>query len=1196
MTKPTRKAAVLFTLIPAGLAGNYFNLPLFHHVDLLFGSIAVLLVVRLYGTAWGTLAAVVAGGYTYFSWNHPYAAVILACEALFVGVFLRRKEGNIILIDTAYWLCIGMPLAGVFYYGILGVGGQGTVMVMLKQGFNGIFNSLVAALLFNHLIRRFGETECAVEGAVSLKHTIFSILASVVLFPTLVVMVSEVRNDREYLESYGLQMLHRTSAMSRQAVGLWVEKHMHTVTALAALAGDPEKESVAEIQRKLELVKAAEPDFLRMSVCNRSAVSVAYYPLFDERGRSTVGVDFSDRAYFKELQRTLSPVISDVMVARLGNPSPVVVVAAPIVGERGLRGYAAGVVDPLTLGELLKRTAPDSSLTLTLLDRQKNAIIGTGRGAAGSGAYRTERGAEMFPLGPGTYRLMPAAGRNTSFLERWSNSFYVQEGVVSPSVPWTLVVAMPLAHQVSEMNAIVTRILSIALILTLLAVGSAHYASEALARPLARLVHITTSLPALLSDRSALEWPRSRLVEIADLIANFRTTAELLREKFHELQALNATLDSRIRERTEDLSRVNEELRAEVAMRRSAEESLKESEERWELALEGGDQGVWDWNLRTNEVFFSRRWKKMLGYENYEIAHSLGEWERRIHPEDLAPTLDAVRKYLAGETPFYSTEHRMKCKDGSYVWILDQGKVVSWTDDLKPLRMVGTHTDITERKRDEALLKINEKQYKKIFENMPIGAFIAGHGGAIVRVNKAFCTIVDRSEEELLSLSPDDYTQPGDPSADPRTADSPEGQVLRGELDTCLLEKRYLRKDGESRLASQRLLLMRTEQGEPYYVIGIAEDITERRWAQEELRKTRDRLAEAQRLARIGNWEWDVRSGRRWWSDEFYRIFGLDPQGVPADYEFFLGCIHPGDRDATRGALSAALQERKDYAVDYRIVKADAEERTIHAQGRIVYDEAGAPERVLGTVQDVTEFRKAEEALRFSREQMRNLAAHLESAREAERTTIAREIHDELGQALTGLKLDLTALSRNIGMLDIEEKSALLAGAGSLSGCIDDIVEIVHRIAMELRPGILDHLGLVAAVEWQVADFQKRTGIRASLSGDEHLTLSRDLATALFRILQESLTNVARHAGATRVAVVLREQEDTLVLEVRDNGRGITEQEMRTSRSFGLLGMRERAEMLGGRVTLTGIPGEGTTLVASIPKKGEDHDKDTRRG
>lgn len=234
-----------------------------------------------------------------------------------------------------------------------------------------------------------------------------------------------------------------------------------------------------------------------------------------------------------------------------------------------------------------------------------------------------------------------------------------------------------------------------------------------------------------------------------------------------------------------------------------------------------------------------------------------------------------------------------------------------------------------------------------------------------------------------------------------------------------------------------------------------------------------------------------------------------------------------------------------------------------------------------GFQETIVKLHDLNETLEQQHEQLRALSAHLESLREQERTRLAREIHDELGQALTGLKMDLAWLQRNLS----EYPAAVLKKLTSMSHLIDLTGQAVQRISSELRTGILDDLGLHNAIEWQMQEFQARTGISCKLTSKiaEDLVLARGHSTAVFRIFQETLINVARHAYATRVKVLLKKENSNLVLQVRDNGRGITDSEIADSKSFGIMGMRERTYLFHGDMQIYGRSGQGTTITVRIP-------------
>jgi signal transduction histidine kinase len=253
-------------------------------------------------------------------------------------------------------------------------------------------------------------------------------------------------------------------------------------------------------------------------------------------------------------------------------------------------------------------------------------------------------------------------------------------------------------------------------------------------------------------------------------------------------------------------------------------------------------------------------------------------------------------------------------------------------------------------------------------------------------------------------------------------------------------------------------------------------------------------------------------------------------------------------------------------------------ERDYEVIAAALRDPDGEPSLV-SVLRDVTETRRFEAELRRSREELRELAAHVESVREEERTGIARELHDELGQALTALKLDLSWAIRHQEGDPPAVREKLL----SLISLTESTIKTVQRLSSELRPGLLDDLGLVAALEWLASDFQRRNGVECIVSLDEELEFDAARSTALFRICQESLTNVSRHANATSVRISLHASNSNVVLSVVDNGKGIAADETAHRGSFGIIGMTERARALGGHVAIDGVPGEGTRVEVTLP-------------
>lgn len=290
----------------------------------------------------------------------------------------------------------------------------------------------------------------------------------------------------------------------------------------------------------------------------------------------------------------------------------------------------------------------------------------------------------------------------------------------------------------------------------------------------------------------------------------------------------------------------------------------------------------------------------------------------------------------------------------------------------------------------------------------------------------------------------------------------------------------------------------------------------------------------------------------------------------------------PGGAESVEGIFRATA--RGAFVHEMVLSTTAGREVPIEVSASTVRDEIHGITGSVLVFRDVTERKRFEAGLKKSQAELRALAGHLESAREAERTRIAREIHDELGQLLTGFKIDLAWLEKRLAAQPEPARATLLEKVRSMTGLLGDMVQCVRRISAELRPGVLDDLGLAAAVEWQTKEFQIRTGLKAQVRTElTDRPVPREVATALFRVLQESLTNVARHAQAQGVRVKLQEANGQMVLEVSDDGRGISDAELGKAGAFGLMGMCERILPLHGQCEIRGTPGQGTIVRVTVP-------------
>lgn len=546
-----------------------------------------------------------------------------------------------------------------------------------------------------------------------------------------------------------------------------------------------------------------------------------------------------------------------------------------------------------------------------------------------------------------------------------------------------------------------------------------------------------------------------------------------------------------------------------------------------------------------------------------------------IHPDDLPLARETFERVVRGEdVPVI--ELRFRTHSGDY----RIGEVISQRcyEQGKVVGVFGFARDITERRAAEAALRRSEEQLRLLVEGIKDHAvFMLDAGGRIVSWNAGGQRVLGYREEEILGrhfscLYSSDDVLGGVPERHLREAEAT-GQTQD--------EGWRVRKEG-ARFWAEAVIFAIRGDGELRGFACVVRDVTARKQTSEAVRATQQwlqhLLSSSPAVIYSSQAGGDYRT--HFVSENVIAQLGYHPWEFLKDPRFWQSLIHPDD---IARVIGERLKETGHQVLEYRVRHRSGCYRWLRDELRLVRDAEGVPVEIVGCWIDITERKEAEEQLERSLEQLRALSARLQSVREEERTRIAREIHDELGQAMTGLKMDLAWLARQLPT----DAPSLRQKVASMSHLVDETIQVVRRISTELRPGVLDDLGLLAALEWQAQDFQTRTGIRCRLvTTVEELELDADRSTALFRIFQETLTNVARHAQATEVTVRLDVCEDHLILEVKDNGVGISSQALADSHSLGLLGMRERALLFGGSVEVRGEPERGTTVTVRIPVPG----------
>jgi signal transduction histidine kinase len=349
-----------------------------------------------------------------------------------------------------------------------------------------------------------------------------------------------------------------------------------------------------------------------------------------------------------------------------------------------------------------------------------------------------------------------------------------------------------------------------------------------------------------------------------------------------------------------------------------------------------------------------------------------------------------------------------------------------------------------------------------------------------------------------------------------------------------------------------------------------------------DLQRSEAYLAQGQSISHTGSFGWNVPSGEIYWSEETYNIFEYDRAAKPI-LELVLRRTHPDDRDLVQQTLDRASEAGANFDFEHRLLMPDGSVKHLHVLARALETSSGDLEFV-GTVIDITERKRAENAFRDSSVQLRALSRRLVELQESERRELSRELHDRVGQNLTALKINIDMLQPALTSHRNEDVHARVADSAAL---LESTMDAIEDVMSELRPPMLDDHGLAAALDWHARTFSRRTGIAVVVHADEPtVQLAPQVQIALFRIAQEALNNIAKHAGARHAEIALDEENGDCVMSVRDDGIGFDVGENASDKpkaGIGIVTMRERSQAVGGRFEVQGLPERGTRLTVRVP-------------
>ncbi|HXU28497.1 MAG TPA: PAS domain S-box protein [Bacteroidia bacterium] len=620
---------------------------------------------------------------------------------------------------------------------------------------------------------------------------------------------------------------------------------------------------------------------------------------------------------------------------------------------------------------------------------------------------------------------------------------------------------------------------------------------------------------------------------------------------------------------------------------RDQQEILEKSEKLFRTVIESTVEIILLIDKDGKVIYVNKAFEKITGYNLVEMKGK--PVSTIIHPDHIEEANLNIKKLMDSQgVAMPCTNRVLNRKNGATIWL--QGTTINLLDDKDVRAIISNCRDVTEKKLIEQKIAFDHNNLKALINNTDDLMWSVDTNYNLITANKAF-------DDMILFLT---------------------GKLIeRGSsaLDSAFSEEQLNRFKGfyERAFAGETFMkIEHTRSSEEYWseisfypiynegvIVGTAcfsKNITERKLAEIKLSRYTDelidiknklersefRLKQAQAIAHVGSWEVDFSNGMAIWSDESCRIYGLSTDDNRKSYEDWKSFIHPEDLKYVLRIIKKSYDTLNPPYFHHRIIRTDGAIRYIYSKTQFEFNAAGEPIGMYGVAHDVTDHMLAQQEIIQKNNELRNLSNHLQHIREEERASIAREIHDELGQQVTVLKMDIGWVMRKQKNLD----EAVGLKLQEMLQFSDVLIKTIRRISADLRPPIIDDIGLVAALEWICADFETKTKIPCNfMSAIKERNFGKDFMITTYRILQESLTNVMRHAEAKSVTVLLAENEKELVLEITDEGKGILVETVNSGKTLGVLGMKERAALFGGNLIITGAANKGTKVKLILPFK-----------
>jgi PAS domain S-box-containing protein len=640
-----------------------------------------------------------------------------------------------------------------------------------------------------------------------------------------------------------------------------------------------------------------------------------------------------------------------------------------------------------------------------------------------------------------------------------------------------------------------------------------------------------------------------------------------------------------------------------------------------QLAIDAAKMGWWRHDIVADVTTWDDTFKTIFGLSANTGSGEL--FSQRLHPEDRERTFKKYMDAIDRTNPkLYSNEYRLVMEDGSVRWVESHGapEFEGLGEARKFVAFSGTVQDITARKTAELQRHQTQEAFAKLVENAPYGVYVVDSEFRIALTDPGSRT------EAFRNVDPLDGRDFGEVMRIlwPEPLASQIIAIFRHTLETgepYYSERfRNSRRDlGEVKAYEWELHRIVLPDGH-YGVVCYYFDSTEMRDTEDALLRQRERADFVGEGSDVGFWFCDLPFDRVIWDKRVKKHFWLPPDDTPVTMEIFYSLLHPDDREPTRQAIENSIKNNQQYDVEYRTIAPDGRQRWVRANGRAFYNEAGKPVRFDGITQDITARKQAEEALKASEARYRELAGTLEQqvqmrtrqlrerseelmrtseelqilsgrllqVQDEERRRIARDLHDSSGQILTAIGLDLANIAESA------KSEKIRAIAPQLQAQVEESQKLVDLLHRELRtttyllhPPLLDETGLFSAISWYVQGMTQRSGVNIEFDfAQDFGRLSREMELLVFRLVQESMTNIHRHSGSKTAGIRIRRLADAITVEIEDHGRGIQPEKLAEIESgvsgLGIRAMRERLRQFGGELKIQSN-GSGTRVFVTIP-------------